>query len=104
MARTTPNYRPSQTDRDAIAEVITCITEGKRWHNDFARKVERRYSAWRGLQDMDYKPKGWRSNQHPPYLINIVEGMLSSLEEENPLWKVEPRAIPAWGSTRRSPP
>jgi hypothetical protein len=74
MARTTPDYRPSQTDRAAIAEVITCITEGKRWHNDFARKVERRYSAWRGLQDMDYKPKGWRSNQHPPYLINIVEG------------------------------
>ena len=71
-----------------------CVSEAKRWHNRFAKKVERRYDAWRGLLPENNQPKGWRSNQHPPYLINIVEGMLSSLEEPNPTWLVQPRPLP----------
>lgn len=95
MAKTLPSYNPPQRDRDAIQEVIRCVDEARRWHNTFARKVERRYESWRGmLPDGGSKPSGWRSQQHPPYLINIVEGMLSSLEEENPLWNVTPRAVP----------
>lgn len=93
--RTPPRYQPSQKDEDAIREVRRCIDEAKRWHNDFARKVERRYEAWRGMLPPDADiSSGWRSNQHPPYLINIVEGMLSSLEEQNPTWNVFPRAVP----------
>jgi hypothetical protein len=90
----TPDYRPNERDRDAIEEVRECISYAKKWHNAFARRVERRYDAWRGLQDTDTKPKGWRSNQHPPYLINIVEGMLSSLEDPNPAWTITPRVYP----------
>ena len=91
------DYNPSETDQAIIREVQDCITEGKRWHNQFVWRVERRYDAWRGLQPDavdNAKPQGWRSNQHPPYLINIVEGMLASLEEVNPQWNVVPRALP----------
>jgi len=95
MAKTLPSYNPPQKDKAAIEEVIRCVDEARRWHNSFARRVERRYEAWRGmLPSGGSKPSGWRSQQHPPYLINIVEGMLSSLEEENPLWTVTPRAVP----------
>ncbi len=95
MARTQPDYKPPERDRKAIAEVLECIVEAKRWHNTFARKVERRYDAWRGmLPENTSPPKGWRSHQHPPYLINIVEGMLSNLEEQNPVWTVRPRSMP----------
>src|SRR5262245_32618332 len=95
MAQTTPTYSPPERDLKVIAEVQRCIEEGKRWHNQFAKKVERRYEAWRGmLPENNPPPRGWRSNQHPPYLINIVEGMLASLEEQNPVWKVHPRALP----------
>ena len=95
MAKTPPSYNPPQKDKAAIEEVIRCVDEARRWHNAFARKVEKRYEAWRGmLPSGSSKPPGWRSQQHPPYLINIVEGMLSSLEEENPLWTVTPRALP----------
>jgi len=95
MAKTPPSYNPPQKDKAAIEEVIRCVDEARRWHNTFARKVEKRYEAWRGmLPSGSSKPPGWRSQQHPPYLINIVEGMLSSLEEENPLWTVTPRALP----------
>jgi len=88
-------YKPSEKDKKAIEEIQRCIDEGKRWHNQFAKKVERRYEAWRGLLPENApKPQGWRSNQHPPYLINIVEGMLASIEEQNPIWEVNPRALP----------
>jgi hypothetical protein len=89
-----PQYRPSERDKEAIQEVRDCVAECKRWHNAFAKRVERRYDAWRGLADTDTKPKGWRSNQHPPYLINIVEGMLSSLEDPNPQWNIIPCVYP----------
>lgn len=94
--KTPPRYQPNQAERDAIEEVLRCINDGKRWHNEFARRVERRYSAWRGLQEerSSAKPRGWRSNQHPPYLISIVEGMLSALEEQQPVWTITPRALP----------
>ena len=95
MAKTSPSYNPPERDKKAIAEVQKCIDEGKRWHNSFIKRVDRRYEAWRGmLPENAQPPAGWRSQQHPPYLINIVEGMLASLEEENPTWEVTPRAIP----------
>jgi len=88
-------YTPSEADQKVIKEVHDCIDEGKRWHNRFARKVERRYEAWRGmLPENNPPPPGWRSNQHPPYLINIVEGMLANLAEDQPDWIVRPRALP----------
>jgi len=95
LAKSAPKYNPNAKDQEAIKRVRDCVNEGKRWHNSFARRVERRYEAWRGLlPDNQDPPTGWRSNQHPPYLINIVEGMLASLEEENPTWNVRPRALP----------
>jgi hypothetical protein len=87
-------YKPPERDRKAIEEVRKCVTEAKRWHNRFAKRVENRYEAWRGLTDEDTKPKGWRSNQHPPYLVNILEGMLASLEDPNPTWQITPRVYP----------
>jgi hypothetical protein len=47
-------------------------------------------------------PTGWRSQQHPPYLINIVEGMLASMEEENPGGRCTRARSPAWRSRRPS--
>jgi hypothetical protein len=94
VAKTPPTYNPPLRDKEAIGEVNELIDEAKRWHNGFSKRVERRYESWRGMLPENIEPSGWRSNQHPPYLINIVEGMLASLEEENPQWTVSPRAIP----------
>lgn len=88
-----PTYRPTDREKKILADVEECIKEGSRWHTNFLRKVARRYDAWRGMQP-DNAPKSWRSNQHAPYLINIVEGMLSSMEEARPSWQVSPRALP----------
>jgi hypothetical protein len=93
VAERKPRYKPTDAEKKAINELKHCIEEARRWHTTFAQKVERRYSAWRGMT-ADNAPKGWRSNIHQPLLINVVEGMLSSMEEAEPQWKVKPRAVP----------
>lgn len=87
------HYRPDDKERKAIAEVNAAIEEGAGWHRAFAEKVERRYAAYRGMVEERSKG-GWRSNVHQPLLINIVEGMLSAMEEAEPSWKVVPRVVP----------
>ena len=86
-------YKPTDEERKALKEVQDCIAEATRWHKTFATKVERRYSAWRGLLP-EQNSRTWRSNIHQPLLINVVEGMLSSMEEAEPRWVVSPFALP----------
>lgn len=88
-----PVYKPDDREKAALTQVRNAIDEAKRWHTQFASRVERRYNAWRGMAPQN-APATWRSNMHPPYLINIVEGMLSQMEEQTPVWKVTPRALP----------
>ncbi len=86
-------YTPTQTEREAIDIVEKAINECKRWHEPFARKVEKRYDAWRGMSAQE-APRGWRSNVQQPLLINIVEGMLASMEDGQPTWDVLGRVVP----------
>jgi hypothetical protein len=95
-SRNKPSYKPSATDRASIEIVVKAINECKRWHEPFVRKVEKRYSAYRGMS-ADEAPAGWRSNVTQPLLINIVEGMLASMEEAEPTWEAVGRIVPGMG-------
>jgi hypothetical protein len=88
-----PKYKPSDKDKRALDFARKCIEEGARWHRSFTERVERRYDAYRGMA-AEQVTKTWRSNLHPPYLINIVEGMLASMEETVPYWEVSPKVVP----------
>lgn len=86
-------YRPTDEERKAIKLVADGIKECRRWHEPFARKVDKRYDAWRGMS-VENVSSTWRSNVQQPLLINIVEGMLSSMEDGNPTWDVTGRVLP----------
>lgn len=91
-------YKPSAEDRAAIEMVVQAVVSCESdWHTEFCRKVERRYAAYRGLkQEAENRevPKGWESNVTQPFLINIVEGFIASLVENQPMWRVSPIPIP----------
>ena len=89
-------YRPTDEQKKAIDRVRAAVNECKRWHEPFCRKVEKRYDAWRGMS-VDNAPKTWRSNVQQPLLINIVEGMLASMEDAEPSWQVSGRVLPGMG-------
>lgn len=86
-------YKPTEREQECLDKVDLRIAEAMRWHRSFAQRVELRYSAWRAMAP-ENAPKSWRSQLHPPHLISIVEGMISSMEEQNPTWLVRGRAVP----------
>ncbi len=92
MARA-KSYKPTAAERESIDTVVKAINECKRWHEPFARKIEKRYSAYRGMS-VENAPATWRSNVQQPLLINTVEGMLSSMEDAEPTWDVTGRILP----------
>lgn len=71
----------------------------KDWHNEFCRKVELRYGAYRALKqkqvnERERRGPSWRSDIYQPHLISIIEGMLSTLVESEPAWQVFPDPLP----------
>jgi len=87
------SYQPTEAEQKILKRVEKALGDCKTWHSQFCQKVEARYDAWRGLMAEPVK-KNWRSQMHPPYLINIVEGMISSMTEASPYFGVKPRALP----------
>ncbi len=65
--------------------------EDSKHHSSWARKVDRWYKAYRGVYEDSRQANDWRSDVHPPYLLQIVETLASGLSDPNPRWKVKPR-------------
>lgn len=86
-------YDPNERERRALEIVKKGIEECRRWHEPFCRKVEKRYDAFRGMSAEEAK-SGWRSNVTQPLLINLVEGMLATMEDGNVTWDVTGRTMP----------
>jgi hypothetical protein len=65
------------------------------FHSAWTDKIERRYRAYRGIaeQRRDSVPT-WRSNLTTPYILQVVEGMLSTILDPKPKWEVDPRPLP----------
>jgi hypothetical protein len=57
--------------------------------------VERRYRAYRGMMELKVEEQdAWRSNLTTPYILQTVEGMIATMLDPNPSWKVTPRPQP----------
>jgi hypothetical protein len=90
-----PNY-------DALTLVVNAVQKCERdYHNEFVRKVEKRYMSYRGLmQDSDLMQadsdptEQWRSQITTPYVLNTCEGMLATMLEPRPRFDVQPRPHP----------
>jgi hypothetical protein len=90
------SYKPSAEDADAIGMAVKSTESCERdWHNVFAAKVEKRWSAYRGLKQQEAEEsQDWRSKVYQPHLIAVVEGMLATLVENEPSWDLTPMTRP----------
>ena len=91
-----------QANSDALDLVVNAVEKCERdYHDEFIRKVEKRYLAYRGLlqdsdrgqQDAD-PTEDWRSQITTPYVLNTCEGMLATMLEPRPRFDVQPRPQP----------
>jgi hypothetical protein len=80
---------------DALNLVVRSVERCERdYHDEFVRKVEKRYLAYRGLVEAIPDDEDWRSNVTPPYVLQTCEGMLATMLEPNPRFDVQPRPRP----------
>jgi hypothetical protein len=93
----------TQTENaDALSLVVNAVEKCERdYHDEFIRKVERRYLAYRGLaQDEDLgqtdpdPTEAWRSAVTTPYVLQTCEGMLATMLEPKPRFDIQPRPQP----------
>jgi len=97
MSETVP-YTSEKVD-DALNLVTTAVQRCETdYHDEFVRKVEKRYQAYRGLIDSstesDDPSEDWRSEVTTPYVLQTCEGMLATMLEPSPRFNVQPRPRP----------
>src|SRR4029077_10338338 len=75
--------------------VLNAVESAEPFHNTWAQKIEKRYRAYRGIAETkNEKPQGWRSNLTTPYLLQVAEGMLATMMDPKPTWRVRPKPLP----------
>src|SRR4030095_8167711 len=73
------------------------VQSAEPFHRTWTDKVEKRYRAYRGIAEQRNtreKRQGWRSNLTTPYLLQVAEGMLATMQDPKPRWDVTPKAQP----------
>jgi hypothetical protein len=75
--------------------VVGAQESAEQFSSNYVEKVERRYRAYRGLAELRVDQEDeWRSNLTTPYILQTVEGMIATMLDPNPSWKVTPRPQP----------
>jgi len=91
-----PLQSPDFHYQDELDKVISSVEACEDFHTRWVAKVEKRYRAYRGLAEQRQSDvPTWRSNLTIPYLLQIIEGMISTMQDPKPTWKVCPRPRPA---------
>lgn len=60
-------------------------------HIDFARNIDRRYRSYRGVLEKRSEASTWTNKQAPKYVLQVIETMIASALDPNPLWQVKSR-------------
>jgi len=75
--------------------VVGAQEQAEQFSQSYVDKVERRYRAYRGMAELRTdSADAWRSNLTTPYILQTIEGMIATMLDPNPMWKVDPRPQP----------
>jgi hypothetical protein len=90
-----PLQSPDFHYQDELSKVLASVEACEDFHTRWVAKVEKRYRAYRGLaEERQQNVPTWRSNLTIPYLLQIIEGMISTMQDPKPTWKVCPKPRP----------
>lgn len=76
---------------DIVARVLKGFDQDAKPHADFAQKTDKRYRAYRGLLERRSQAASWTNKQHPPYILQIIETMVASTLDPDPMWQIKAR-------------
>jgi hypothetical protein len=88
-------YEPTLEYADSLSMVVAAQESAELFAQNYVDKVERRYRAYRGMQELKVEEGDeWRSRLTTPYILQTVEGMIATMLDPNPMWTVTPRPQP----------
>jgi hypothetical protein len=88
-------YEPNLEYRDKLAMVVSAQEQAEQFSSGYVEKVERRYRSYRGMLELQTEAAdSWRSRLTTPYILQTIEGMIATMLDPNPSWKVTPRPQP----------
>lgn len=103
-SRGTPDVRGSTDVEDpyssapvenALQLVLQAIASAEQFHTPWVEKIEKRYRAYRGMPEKKQKDvQRWRSKLTTPYILQLLEGMLATMLDPKPTWRVTPKPHP----------
>lgn len=91
MAKTAQAQEPSGD----VARVLKGFYQDLETHNRFSIQTDRNYRAYRGVLERRAQSASWNNQQHPAYILQVIETMIASSLDPNPRWNV--RARPKMG-------
>ena len=80
----------TESDQALIDEFRRKLEAAMPAHSEFVKKVERGYRAYHGILRASSKAAGWRHQMHPPIGFNLIETIVSGLQEQGLQMKVTP--------------
>ena len=90
-----PLGSPDFPAADELTKVLNAVESAEKFHNSWVQKVEKRYRAYRGIAEKRQETvPAWRSKLTVPYLLQIAEGMLATMQDPKPTWEVTPKPQP----------
>jgi hypothetical protein len=67
------------------------LNESRTAHDEWVRKVDRRYKSYRGILDPKSQAAEWTHKLTPPYINHIVETTVANLADDEIKFAVKPR-------------
>lgn len=92
-----PLGSPDFPAADELTKVLRAVESAESFHRGWVDKIEMRYRAYRGIAEAKQpgqKTQGWRSDLTTPYLLQVAEGMLATMQDPKPTWDVCPKPVP----------
>lgn len=75
---------------EIVGEIRKKLEAAMPSHGNFVRRVERGYSAYRGVLKSSSDAAKWRHKLHPPYAFNLLETVVSNTIEQGLRFKTTP--------------
>jgi hypothetical protein len=83
----------SKDAADLVSKVMKDLDEDLLVHKVFAQKVDERYRAYRGIIEVRSQAAQWTNTNHPAYVLQAIETMVSNLIESQPAWRLKVNPI-----------
>jgi len=86
-----PDQSPSGSKENILDYCLRGFHDDEQGHNEWSRKVERNYRAWRAILERRSEAASWTNKQRPALVYQAIDTILAGLLDPSPKWRLRAR-------------